>query len=223
MEVPLRWFYWTAGVEIPAHADLRNCGWRMREWPGMVDGDIAPHIFEHPILLDYKHLDGAFWNWLDGRKGQGLRRWVLVFGVEDGEERARLLRKGFGEALPSNMSLGEFQARARRVMDHAGSLLRWRGLGVLKLDLMRRDAFVEERPMGLHPREFDVLWRLLENPGAAVDKVDLLRDVWRLSFVPETNSVAVHASRLRSKMAAAGLSGWIRTTPGGGYVIAVPD
>jgi DNA-binding response OmpR family regulator len=57
----------------------------------------------------------------------------------------------------------------------------------------------------------------MDTPGETVDKRELLRDVWNLTFVPETNSVAVHASRLRSKLAAAGLPGWIQTVPGGGY------
>ena len=62
----------------------------------------------------------------------------------------------------------------------------------------------------------------MDTPGVPVGKLDLLRDVWRMSHVPETNSVAVHASRLRAKLATVGLAGLIQTTPGGGYQLVRP-
>jgi DNA-binding winged helix-turn-helix (wHTH) protein len=48
----------------------------------------------------------------------------------------------------------------------------------------------------------------------------LLTDIWRLAFRPETNSLAVHVSRLRSKLRVAGLDGLIETTAEGGYRLA---
>lgn len=49
----------------------------------------------------------------------------------------------------------------------------------------------------------------------------LLADVWRIHFEPETNSVAVHVSRVRSKLEAFGLSGLLETHPDGGYLLKV--
>ncbi|MDE2436703.1 MAG: winged helix-turn-helix domain-containing protein, partial [Sphingomonadales bacterium] len=71
------------------------------------------------------------------------------------------------------------------------------------------------------PREFDLLWRLAEAPGSAVSAEALLNDVWRLSFRPETNSLAVHVSRLRAKLRLAGLDGLIETLPDGSYRLAL--
>jgi DNA-binding response OmpR family regulator len=50
-----------------------------------------------------------------------------------------------------------------------------------------------------------------------VTRRDLWRDVWRLKHEPETNSVEVHVSRLRAKLASAGCAGLVETCPGGGY------
>ena len=47
-----------------------------------------------------------------------------------------------------------------------------------------------------------------------------MRDVWHLSHMPETNSIAVHASRLRGTLALAGLRELVRTAPSGAYFIA---
>jgi two-component system, OmpR family, response regulator len=93
--------------------------------------------------------------------------------------------------------------------------------GPLRLDLLARDAFSGRQALGLHPREFALLWRLAEARGAAVCGQDLLREGWRLSFRPETNSLAVHVSRLRAKLRLAGAGGLIETVPFG-YRLAAP-
>lgn len=213
----MRWFGWIGGREIAKNADLRGCGWRLRETPGLPQGFVRMAQADYPILVDHRTLTAGARRCLNGRQAARLRAWTLVLGVSDGAERARLLSKGYGDAVPADLSLAEVQARAQRVAGNAGALHRWRRLGGLRLDLVSREAFAGQRSLGLHPREFSLLWRLMEVPGLPVEKRDLLRDVWHLAYVPETNSVAVHASRLRSKLAAAGLVGWVETTPGGGY------
>lgn len=90
----------------------------------------------------------------------------------------------------------------------------------MKLDLLGREAFIAGRALGLHPREFALLWRLSDTPGEPVSRYELLNDVWRLSFQPETNSLAVHVSRLRAKLRLSGIEGLIETLPDGSYRLA---
>lgn len=96
---------------------------------------------------------------------------------------------------------------------------RFREVGDVTLDLMHRDGRVEDRWLGLHPREFQLLWRLLESPGEPVSRRQLLSEVWRIDYEPNTNSVAVHVARVRSKLAVYGLSGILLTHPDGGYLV----
>lgn len=67
----------------------------------------------------------------------------------------------------------------------------------LTLDLIFRRATRAGRRLPLHPREWDVLVYLAWNRNRPITAADLRRDVWELAFQPETNSVAVHISRLR--------------------------
>lgn len=92
--------------------------------------------------------------------------------------------------------------------------------GPLLLDLFHRDAQIQGRWLGLHPREFGLLWRLAETPRRVVSRRQLLRDVWRMQHDPETNRVAVHVARLRGKLATAGLSALVSTGAQGGYCLA---
>jgi DNA-binding response OmpR family regulator len=98
-----------------------------------------------------------------------------------------------------------------------------REIGPLRLDLLARDGFVASRKLALHPREFALLWRLADAPGTAVAKRVLLAEVWRLGYVPDTNSLAVHVFRLRAKLAGAGLKDLVQTVPEGGYRLVAPQ
>ncbi|QFT78880.1 winged helix-turn-helix domain-containing protein [Erythrobacter sp. THAF29] len=100
---------------------------------------------------------------------------------------------------------------------------RFREAGHVTLDLFHRDGRVEDRWLGLHPREFELLWRLAEEPGQRMTKQQLLADVWRINFEPETNSVAVHVARVRAKLDLFGLSNILVTHPEGGYLLNAPN
>jgi DNA-binding response OmpR family regulator len=149
-------------------------------------------------------------------------RLCLFVGVDCGSERVRLLRAGCGEALPGTVELPELEQRARRLAAARECLPRRCEAGPLTLDLLHRDARGEQGWLALHPREFELLWRLAERPGERVSRARLLREVWRLDFEPGTNSVEVHVSRLRAKLAAAGIEGLVETAPDGGYRLAGP-
>lgn len=99
---------------------------------------------------------------------------------------------------------------------------RFREAGDITLDLFHRDGRVEDRWLALHPREFALLWRLAEQPGERLTRQQLLAEVWRIHFAPETNSLAVHVARVRAKLAPFGLARLIATHPDGGYFLDAP-
>jgi DNA-binding response OmpR family regulator len=111
---------------------------------------------------------------------------------------------------------------SRRFPDRDAMMPRFRELGDLTLDLFHRDGRVADSWLGLHPREFALLWRLSEQPGERITRRQLLAEVWRIHFEPETNSVAVHVARVRAKLEPFGLARLIGTHPDGGYFLDVP-
>jgi DNA-binding response OmpR family regulator len=207
-------FGWIAGEpEPPARWDLRRCGWTLCN-----GSDAGRTECRHVLLADVRGLSPARRLALAEGDRPGWR--MLMLGVEDGAERAHLLARGCAEALSAAIGLHELAARARRVAEMFNMLPRWRTVGPLTLDLFHRDARHGHTWLGLHPREFGLLWRLADTPGAAVTRRQLLRDVWRISQEPETNSVEVHVSRLRAKLAMVGAGELIETVAEGGYRLA---
>lgn len=146
----------------------------------------------------------------------------MVISAATAEERVELLRVGFGEVVSEAIEPGEFEARASRLAEMICWLPRHRRFGDLELDLLAREAYGCGKSLNLNPREFALIWRLADRPGAPVSKQDLIQDVWRMGFVPETNSIAVHMSRLRRKLGFVGMSGVIATASGGGYCLIMP-
>jgi two-component system OmpR family response regulator len=195
-------FGWIAErCEPPQEWDLRRAGWTL-----------SVDAAEGQVRL------------VDARAGEAMAdgdtTLCLFVGVDCGQERARLLGAGCGDALPANVGLPELAQRALRVAVAGSCLPRFRTAGPLTLDLLYRDARAGERWFALHPREFALLWRLTDRPGETVARATLLREVWRLEFEPGTNSLEVHVSRLRAKLALAGIRGLVETVAQGGYRIS---
>lgn len=214
----MRRFLWLCATEIPPGFDLRSCGWTL------IGAEAGDGDEGRPIALAHRGcMDRHTWTRLRHAYPQTRHDHVLMLGVPDGAERARLLALGFGDVLGDAPVLAEVAARAARLAARDAMLPPRRTIGPLLLDLLARDGFHQGRPLALHPREFALLWRLADTPGEPVGKRTLLREVWYLGHMPETNSLAVHVSRLRAKLAAAGLSGLVMTVPQGGYLLAVPD
>lgn len=204
-------FLWLShSPAVPARWDLRLADWSMnhaactaqapRGLPGVLDWRRASR------LSDWRNLTAR------GR--------IAAVGVDDARERARLLDQGFGDALDSRISFVELGARLARLAGVAGVLPRRLAAGPVTLDLFHRDGCAGGRWLGLHPREFGLLWRLAETPGTRVPRAQLLREVWRLDHVPETNSLEVHVSRLRAKLHVARCAWLVETDPPGGYRLA---
>ena len=200
-------FCWLAPDKIPAQLDLRRCGWKLSDCKQPAEGCIGV----------FHAADQESAGWMDAlaQIRREVRRRVLVVGAELDHERAELLHGGFGDAVSGEITLEELGARARRVGESSRWLLRHREIGPLKLDLLAREAFASDRPLNLNPREFALLWRLADSLGESVNKQSLIQDVWRMGFVPATNSIAVHMSRLRRKLSFAGLAGMIETASRG--------
>lgn len=202
-------FGWAAGGAPPPLWDLRCLGWSLAE-----AGAPGPRV----ELIDLRGRNLAEALAALASRPQPAR--CILLGVDSGRKRARLLERGAGEALPATVCLRELDQRARRLWSADESLPRKRRIGPLVLDLLYRDARAHGRWLALHPREFGLIWRLADRPGEPVSRAGLLRDVWRLDFEPGTNSVEVHVSRLRTKLAAAGLRALIETHAAGGYRLA---
>jgi DNA-binding response OmpR family regulator len=89
--------------------------------------------------------------------------------------------------------------------------------GSLDIDAGRREVRVDGKEVQLAPKEFDLLWELLDHRGLVLTRDQLLERVWGYTFAGDTRTVDVHVRQLRRKL---GDASPIVTVWGVGYKVA---
>jgi DNA-binding response OmpR family regulator len=72
--------------------------------------------------------------------------------------------------------------------------------GELTVDAGRREVKVGDHEIQLAPKEFDLLWELLDHRGLVLTRDQLLERVWGYTFAGDTRTVDVHVRQLRRKL-----------------------
>jgi two-component system, OmpR family, phosphate regulon response regulator PhoB len=145
---------------------------------------------------------------------------IMLTAKADEVDRVVGLELGADDYVAKPFSPKELVARVRAVLRRSrppaetGVVLR---AGTLALDAARHVVTVDARPLGLTPKEFDLLHALMESTGRVLSREQLLARVWGYAHAEEIESrtVDVHVRRLRAKLGAEG--GRIVTITGVGY------
>ncbi len=89
--------------------------------------------------------------------------------------------------------------------------------GELVINSGKREVYVGEEEIRLAPKEFDLLWELLDHRGIVLTRDQLLERVWGYTFAGDTRTVDVHVRQIRRKL---GDASPIVTVWGVGYKVA---
>ena len=143
----------------------------------------------------------------------------IIVVTARGEEADRVvgLELGADDYVVKPFGLRELIARIRAVTrrtserTHAHGPLR---VGGLEVDERARRAQLDDRPLDLTPKEFDLLAALARDPGAAISRRRLLEEVWETTWYGSAKTIDVHVASLRRKL---GDPGWIETVRGVGF------
>jgi two-component system copper resistance phosphate regulon response regulator CusR len=141
---------------------------------------------------------------------------VIVSARSELETKLRGFDLGACDYLSKPFSFDELLARVRAQLRRGrpgekGSVVR---VGLLSLDVARREATYRDVVATLSDREFRLLHHLVLHEGEVVSRERLLADVWGYHFDPHSNVVEVCIRRLRQKL---GSEAPIETVRHGGY------
>ena len=165
------------------------------------------HVLNSPpdlILLDLGLPD------LDGYEALRMMRAVspvpvmVVTARDDETEIIRALDAGADDYVVKPFGAGQIDARIRAVLRRAGHPESGAAgpleLGGLWLDPEGYVATLDDTPLDLSRREFDLLHYLALRAGQVVTRRDLLTHVWRMPYGGADKTVDVHVSWLRRKL-----------------------
>lgn len=115
--------------------------------------------------------------------------------------------------------MAKIQALLRRTYDFSEerSVLEHRGA---VLDLGTSTLHLGETKLPLSKNEYRILLCLMENKGRTVSRERLMERLWETDMFVDENTLSVNVNRLRRKLDAAGLTGFIVTRVGEGYALA---
>lgn len=172
---------------------------------------------------------------LPGMPGEALLAWlrerrtmpVLVISAKGREDKLQALRQGADDFLSKPFDVEEVLARVaaqlRRYREFsqpraADKLLRCKAL---ELDPEGFTVMVKGRPVALTAREFGILALLMRHPSKVFTRANLFETVWQDPYVGDDNTVNVHISNLRSKLAQADPDNdYIKTVWGIGFKLS---
>lgn len=114
--------------------------------------------------------------------------------------------------------MAKVQALLRRTYDFAGSapVLEHRGAFLNTGD---NSLSYGEETVPLTKNEYRILLCLMENKGRVVSREQLMERLWESEQFIDENTLTVNVNRLRKKLDAVGLEGFITTKFGVGYLV----
>ena len=202
---------------------LKNAGYRVQTaGTGQEALDALSHDRPDLVILDLMLPD------IDGievcrriRRGSDLPILMLTARDED-VDKIIGLEVGADDYLTKPFNPRELVARVKSILRRAVPERREpqeRQLthGPLQIDAGRREVHVDGEEVQLAPKEFDLLWELLDHRGLVLTRDQLLERVWGYTFAGDTRTVDVHVRQLRRKL---GDASPIVTVWGVGYKVA---
>jgi DNA-binding response OmpR family regulator len=204
-------------------AYLRNAGYAVKT-ASTAQGALIEIASEAPalIVLDLNLPDG------DGvelcrriRKGSDVPILMLTARDED-IDKIIGLEVGADDYMTKPFNPRELVARVKSVLRRAAPERRRSESeelrhGDLAINAGKREVHVGDEEIRLAPKEFDLLWELLDHRGIVLTRDQLLERVWGYTFAGDTRTVDVHVRQIRRKL---GDASPIVTVWGVGYKVA---
>ena len=169
--------------------------------------ETAPALKPDLVLLDLMLPDGSGYDVC-----RELRRdseVPIVMLTARGEEADRIvgLELGADDYVVKPFSAREVIARIRAVLrrttattDSGDTDDEPLEIGGLVLDPARRSVALDGEQVELSRKEFELLWRLMQDAGTVVTREQLISDVWDMNWFGSTKTLDVHVSGVRKKL-----------------------
>ena len=171
------------------------------------------------ILLDVELPDGDGMDFCKEIRNETTAHILFLTAKTQHEHMMRGLHYGGDDYITKPFHPEELLARIdavmrRRLMEKAP--IQTIRKGILTLDIMATQAFINGEDLVLTPKEFSLLLLFVQKEGKLISAENVYEKAWKLPLVDDKNSLKVAISRLRQKIEPTGYV--IQSLRGQGYI-----
>ena len=199
------------GMEAKLASDFRNV---LSEF-----GEYSPHI----VLLDITLPFFGGYHWCQEIRKVSKLPIMFISSASDSMNVIMAMNMGaddfIAKPFDGNVLIAKIQALLRRAYDFTPELQVIEHRGLI-LDTANGSAVYGSEKIELTKNEYRILLLLMRNRTKTVSREKLMEYLWQTDDFIDENTLTVNVNRLRKKLAAAGLSDFITTKFGVGYIIA---
>lgn len=180
--------------------------------------DYSPELVLLDIALPY--MNGYHWC-LEIRKISRVPI-IIISSASDNMNIVMAMNMGADDFIAKpfneNVLIAKIQALLRRTYDFADSAPVLEHHGAI-LNTGDNTLYYNDQKISLSKNEYRILFELMRNKGCIVSRERLMEALWQTDEFVDENALSVNVGRLRKKLEGIGLSGFIETKFGSGYII----
>ena len=180
--------------------------------------DFDPHL----VLLDVSLPFFNGYHWCSEIRRTSQVPIIFISSASDSMNIVMAMNMGADDFIAKpfdlNVLIAKVQALMRRSYDYAPSAPVLEHRGAI-LNTGDGSLFYREQQIELSKNEYRILLTLMRSKGKVVSREKLMEQLWSTDCFVDENTLSVNVGRLRKKLEAVGLSGFIATKFGVGYVI----
>jgi len=151
---------------------------------------------------------------------KGLKAPILMLtAIDSVNSKVEGLESGADDYLTKPFAFSELLARIKALLRRTSDSVSELSLDDLRMDLLSRRVFREDKEVILTPKEFSLLEYLLRNKGRVLSRTQIIENIWGYTFDPNSNVVDVHIKFLREKIDLPFEKKLIHTVRGAGYLL----
>jgi len=139
-----------------------------------------------------------------------LREWssvpiIVISAREQEEDKIKALDAGADDYLTKPFGAGELLARIRVALRHVitqngGSENPLFVIDNMRIDLAKRQVFLDDKEIHLTPIEYRLLAVLVKHAGKVITHSQLLKEVWGAAYADQNHYLRIYMAQLRHKL-----------------------
>lgn len=148
---------------------------------------------------------------------------LCVTAIDSMESKVKILKMGADDYLVKPFNYDEFLVRVEALLRRSKVTPEMRKLKFRDIDISpdNHEVTVNGTVVDLTRKEYEILELLVKHPKKVFTKENIFESVWNEQYFPEDNTVNVHVSNIRKKLAAAGgADDYIQTVWGIGFKLS---